>query len=264
MGQGQVIYDEKGLLITLQRSDIELNKLVKIFRTPLELADAFALELVNLIREAEKKQSSYTVALSGGSTPQQLFSLLAEEYRKAVNWYNVHFFWADERCVLPEDSESNFGITRRLFLSKIDIPDTSIHRIRGEGDPEKEALRYSEEIVRYTRSHHDLPVFDHTILGMGEDGHTASIFPGNMDLMYSEKICEVVRHPVSGQKRITITGKVINNSDNITFLVTGRSKAHIIEQIIKKNVQVPASLIIPVDGKITWFLDENAGEFIRS
>jgi 6-phosphogluconolactonase len=240
-----------------------LKRIVKIFRTPLELAEFFALDLVKNIKEAEKKHASYTIAFSGGSTPHLFFSVLAEKYGKSVNWNYVQTFWADERCVPPDDSGSNYGMMNRLLLKKIRIPDSNIHRIRGEENPESEAVRYSEEIIRNTRSLNDLPVFDQIILGMGEDGHIASIFPGHQDLLTGEKICDVAVHPVSGQKRITITGKVINNADSITFLITGQSKARIIEQIFKNNAKFPASYIIPRHGKITWLLDEKAGRFLK-
>ena len=240
-----------------------LNRILKIFPTPQELAEAFALELIHEIKETSQKDLSFTLALSGGSTPKLLFSVLAEKYSKSVEWTHVHLFWADERCVPPEDPESNYGMTYKILLKEIEIPQSNIHRIRGEKGPVKEALRYSEEIRRYTRSLNGLPVFDHIILGMGDDGHTASIFPGNKEILYSEKLCEVAFHPVSGQKRITITGKVINNPDRITFLVTGSSKALVIEQIFKKNANLPASLISPRHGKIKWLLDEKAAEFIE-
>jgi 6-phosphogluconolactonase len=243
--------------------DNKLNRIVRIFRTPEELAETFALELVNRIREAEVKRSSFTIALSGGSTPALLYSILAEKHGNAIDWSFVHLFWGDERCVGPGDPESNFGMTDKKLISKINIPASNIHRVKGEADPVKEAVRYSEEIVRYTRTEKNIPVFDQIILGMGEDGHTASIFPENKELLTGEKICDVALHPVSGQKRITITGKVINNADEITFLVTGHSKAHVIEQIFKEEASFPASLIVPLHGKIIWFIDEKAGELIQ-
>jgi len=236
---------------------------VKIFRTSRELAEAFALDLVNEIREAEKKGLTFTAALSGGRTPHSVFSLLAEKYGDSVNWSNVHLFWGDERCVPPEDFYSNYRMTYKILLSRIKIPESNVHRIRGEEDPEKEALRYSGEIVSNTRSLNGLPAFDHIMLGMGNDGHTASIFPENSELLNSDKICAVAVHPGTGQKRITLTGKVINNAENLTFLITGLSKARIIEQIFNKKANFPASLIIPVHGKIKWMIDEKAGRLLR-
>jgi len=243
-----------------------LNRSYKIFPTPLELAEAFALDMVNLIKDAEKNQSPIMVALSGGNTPKMLFSVLADKHTKSVDWSYIHFFWGDERCVPPDDPESNYGVIRSLLFEKINIPEINIHRIRGEDDPEKEALRYSEEIINNMRSRNGLPAFDLIILGMGDDGHTASIFPENIGLLNSDKICEVAVHPVSGQKRVTITGKVINNADSIIFLVTGHAKSQIIEDIFKKRktaAYFPAFHINSAHGKILWLLDENAAELIR-
>jgi len=244
----------------------EVPRIIKIFTTPAELAEAFAVDLVNLIKKAENKQSPVMVALSGGNTPKLLFSVLADKYAKSVRWGYIHFFWVDERCVPPDDPESNYGMTSSLLLNKIIIPEKNIHRIRGEDDPEKEALRYSEEIMNNTRSRNEIPVFDLIILGLGDDGHTASIFPENIELVDSGRVCEVAVHPVSGQKRVTITGKVINNADAITFLVTGHAKAHIVEDIFKNRKTAacfPAFHVNSSHGKVLWLLDKNAGEFIH-
>jgi 6-phosphogluconolactonase len=239
-----------------------LKRIFRIHKTTHDLAEAFATELINEISEAAGKKSTFTIALSGGSTPNILYSVLAEKYNQAFDWRSVHFFWGDERCVPPDDPESNFGAATSIFLSRIDIPEMNIHRIRGEADPSAEAVRYSSEIIDNTLSSGGLPVFDHIILGMGEDGHTVSIFPSNSELLYSDKICEVATHPLSGQKRVTITGKVINNSDAVTFLVTGHSKAEMVELIFKKGSDFPASFIIPSHGRLNWLLDEKAGRLI--
>ena len=238
---------------------------VKIFHTPSDLAGYFAEELIARIRKAARNQRPFTIALSGGSTPKFLFKILAEKYSVSVDWRYVHFFWGDERCVPPDDPESNFGAASLIFLSKIKIPAENIHMIHGEENPRREAARYSEEIRKFTSQTNGLPAFDIIILGMGDDGHTASIFPGNLHLLESEKICETALHPVSGQQRITITGKVINNSDSVYFMVTGDSKAKIIKQIFKKepaSLNFPATHIIPMQGRAFWLLDEKAGAYI--
>lgn len=238
-----------------------MNKSVRIFHTPYELAEKFAEELVKFVAEAEKGGSEISIALSGGSTPELLYTVIGDHFSKSVKWDNVHFFWGDERCVPPEDIESNFGMTQRSLLRKINIPSSNIHRIRGEADPLTEASRYSLEIARYTSNRYGVPVFDLVILGVGEDGHTASIFPSNTTLMESEKNCEVAYHPHSGQIRITVTGRIINNSEKITFLVTGRKKAEIVAKIINNSPSartLPASLIVPPFGELIWFLDEEA------
>lgn len=214
-----------------------------------------------MIKESANKKETFTIALSGGSTPELLFSLLSENYAKSVPWQYVHIFWGDERCVPPDNAESNFGMTMRKLLSKIEIPFLNIHRIKGEDDPEKEASRYSEEISLFTRKRDGLPLFDLILLGLGEDGHTASIFPGHPELLDSDKICDVAFHPVTQQKRITITGKVINNAEAVTFLVAGKKKKEIVEKMFKKDpsaLNYPATYIVPVYGRLSWFLDKEA------
>lgn len=243
-----------------------MDRLYKIYQTPGSLAEAFAEDLVNMIKKSEKKKSVFTIGLSGGNTPRLLFSVLAEKYIKSVDWSRVHFFWGDERCVPPEDPESNYGVAFHIFLSKIEIPEKNIHRIRGEEEPDREAVRYSEEITAFVRTKNNYPAFDLIILGMGDDGHTASIFFRNMELLDSDDICEAAVHPVTGQRRITLTGKVINNSDLVIFLVTGQNKANIIDSIFNKradSVTFPASFIVPLSGKEIWLLDKQAGKYIE-
>jgi 6-phosphogluconolactonase len=183
----------------------QLEQSIKIFPTPFDLAWNFAEELLQIIVESEKKDRIFTIALSGGSTPETLFTILSKKFAKKIPWQSVHIFWGDERCVPPDDAESNFGMANTKLLSKIKIPSVNIHRVRGEDNPEMEVLRYSEEISAFTRKRDGFPLFDLIILGLGEDGHTASIFPGHTELFDSEKICEVAIHPVTKRKRITLT-----------------------------------------------------------
>jgi 6-phosphogluconolactonase len=242
-----------------------LNKTVKIFPSPYELALKFAEELALMIKVSAEAKKPFTIALSGGSTPEVLFALLGDKYAKSIPWEYIHFFWGDERCVAPDASESNFGMTSSTLLSKIEIPLMNIHRVRGEDDPEMEATRYSEEILHFIRKRDGLPVFDLILLGLGDDGHTASIFPGHLNLFDSDKICSTAFHPVTHQKRITITGRVINNADNVTFLVTGKKKEDIVEKIFRNKPEAlnyPAYYIVPVYGSLNWLLDENAGRLI--
>jgi 6-phosphogluconolactonase len=240
-----------------------MNTDYKIFPTPQHLAEAFAMDLAKRINSTAEKGKYLSVALSGGQTPRLLFTVLAEKYSSSINWNHVHFFWVDERCVPPDDPESNFGMTKQLLLDKINIPQDNIHRMYGEDDPDKEAERYSGEIITHVRNKNMIPLFGIIILGMGEDGHTASIFPGNERLLFSNKICEIAIHPVSQQKRITLTGKVINNAEEIFFLVTGIRKSQIINEIIKKytnSAMFPASHIKSLNGKTIWLIDEEAAK----
>jgi 6-phosphogluconolactonase len=239
-----------------------LEKIVKIFPDPYELAKEFAEEMICMIEESVQKGRRFSVALSGGSTPETLFTQLSENYTKSVSWQFVHVFWVDERCVSPGDPESNYGMTLRKLLCNIDMPSANIHRIKGEEDPENEVLRYSDEISEFTEKRNGLPFFDLVILGLGEDGHTASIFPGHTELINSDRICNVALHPVTFQKRITLTGRVINNAGSVTFLVTGKKKDKIVEKILKKNMDaqnLPAFYIVPTYGQLSWFLDREAG-----
>jgi len=242
-----------------------LDKSITIFSSPYQLAEKFAEELIIKITERSKTKKPLSVALSGGSTPELLFSVLGDHFSKSAPWEYIHFFWGDERCVPPGNPESNYGMARRNLLEKIDIPSSNIHRIRGEDDPEKEASRYSEEISDCIVKRDGLPLFDLILLGLGEDGHTASIFPGHKEYFTSDKICEVAVHPETLQKRITLTGRVINNAGYITFLVTGKKKAEIVEKIIKKSssaINLPASYIVPLYGVLRWFIDEDAGRLL--
>jgi 6-phosphogluconolactonase len=243
-----------------------MNASIKIFPTPLALAESLALELVNQINDTSAERLPFSIALSGGNTPKLLFSVLGDKFSSSVNWNNVHLFWVDERCVPPDDPESNFGMTKKALLSKTIIPEGNIHRIHGEDDPEKEAERYSDEIMSFTVKRNGLPFFNIMLLGLGEDGHTASIFPGNEKLFLTDKICTSAVHPITGQERITITGKVINNAANVIFIVTGKNKAGIVNNIAGQHDnkrQFPASFVKPSDGRVFWYLDEPAGSLFR-
>jgi 6-phosphogluconolactonase len=182
-----------------------------------------------------------------------------------MRWDCIHFFWGDERCVPPNNRDSNFGNANKMLFSRIDIPDSNIYRIQGENDPEEEALRYSEILKKHIETKGGIPVFDWAILGLGEDGHTASIFPNQLDLITSEKICEIGIHPESGQKRITLTGTVLNMAKRITFMATGTKKQVVIHHIINRDrvaKQYPAAHIQARHGEMDWFLDSSAAELI--
>lgn len=236
---------------------------VKIYETPDKVANAFAKELFRIISESTQKR--FDIALSGGETPKLLFRYLSSKYPDLIPWHRLHFWWGDERCVSPDDEESNYGSADMFLFSEIAIPVENIHRIKGENDPDDEADSYSQQLREQLNNRNEWPVFDLVMLGLGKDGHTASIFPDQMELLESDKICEVATHPESGQKRITLTGKVINNANRIFFLVTGKAKAKRVSQImnnLKKAKKFPASYIAPLNGDLYWYLDEAAAERI--
>ncbi|MEJ2105027.1 MAG: 6-phosphogluconolactonase [Ignavibacteriaceae bacterium] len=233
--------------------------MIDIFKDKTKLAEAFCEELLLLSANRDK----VFLALSGGSTPKIVFQTLVKDYKSKINWNKIHLFWGDERCVPPDDEESNFGMTKKFLLDSISIPEENIHRIRGENNPDAEAKRYSEEIVKYVPLKKGIPSFDIVMLGIGEDGHTASIFPNQMQLLNSDNFCEVAVHPQSGQKRVTLTGRVINNAKEVIFLVTGKNKSQIIKKIlVKKSRKFPAEFIQPVEGNLKYFIDSEASELL--
>ena len=239
---------------------------IKIISTLTGVAERCAEEFVDFIKLRTNNGKSVMIAISGGNTPKLLFQILFANYSKSVNWSLVHFFWVDERCVSPDDPESNYGEANNILLKNVNIPLDNIHRLKGEANPEKEVLRYAEELRKFLRSKNGYPVFDLVLLGMGDDGHTASIFPGNLSLIDSDRLCDVAIHPVTGQKRLTLTGKVINNSDEIWFLITGNKKAQVIHDIFTKKgnwMHYPASFIAPASGNMFWFLDYDASALIK-
>jgi 6-phosphogluconolactonase len=236
--------------------------MLKIFNNNNELAIAFCNELMKLSSDKEK----LFIVLSGGSTPQITFQTLANNFVDKIDWRKIHLFWGDERCVSPENEESNFGMTNKYLLKYIDIPDKNVHRIKGENDPQTEAVSYAEEVKQFVPFKGRYPQFDLLMLGIGEDGHTASIFPDQMHLLKSDKICEVAVHPKSGQKRITLTGKTINNSKRVIFLVAGKNKAEIIRLILQEKAKAsnyPAAHIKPVNGSLEFYIDQEAAKLIK-
>lgn len=235
---------------------------INIFKNNKVVAEAFAIYFAEWMRE----KGRVAVALSGGSTPKALFKHWAEQYRDSIPWEKIHFFWGDERCVPPDHAESNYGMTKALLLDRIDIPEENIHRIRGEEKPLLEAERYGQEIRQWVKTKDGMPVFDLILLGMGEDGHTASIFPNQMELLADPNICREAVHPDTGQSRITLTGPVVNSADLVTFLVTGSTKATIVREIVTQadsRRQYPAAFIQPHSGELCWFLDQAAAQAIE-
>ena len=234
---------------------------VLVFENIPKLVGAFSLHFIDLIN---LKEGLFRVALSGGSTPKFWFEELAKNHKQDVEWERVHFYWGDERCVPPNDEDSNYRMTRKYLLDHIDIPKENIHRIQGERKPEEAARIYGEELLKFT-AENSIPVFDLMILGMGEDGHTASIFPHQIEVWDCSDLCVVATHPISGQQRVSLTGKVINQARSIAFLITGRGKAEKVMEILYKKSdsdRYPASRVLQGKGDLTWFLDKPAASQI--
>lgn len=226
--------------------------------------EALAREAVQrfnkLALEAVESRGRFSVALSGGSTPEALYRLLAEEpYRGQIPWEQVHLFWGDERCVSPDDPGSNFRLANRAFIAHVPIPPENIHRVRGELEPQVAARAYEREL-------HDFfcgprPRFDLVLLGLGGDGHTASLFPGSSTLDETERLAVAVEAHYQDRptQRVTLTLPAINTARHILFLVTGSAKAEIVHAVLDgPPARFPAQRILPLAGQLTWLMDEEA------
>lgn len=216
---------------------------------------------IKLSESSIASKGRFSVALSGGSTPGRLYAFLGSEYRDNIQWDSVDFFWGDERCVSKEHEQSNFKSAYDALLSKVSA---NIHRVKGELGPERAAIEYENDIRMHFRLKSGLPVFDLIVLGMGEDGHTASLFPGSESLKETERLAV----PVYDVEipRVTLTLPVLNNASHLLFLVAGRSKAEVLRHIFEnedKRYDYPAGLISPVHGDVTWLIDKDAATGIK-
>jgi 6-phosphogluconolactonase len=237
-----------------------MRKLVKIFKSVDELSHYFTLKIKEGVQQTSAGKF-YSIALSGGSTPRKVFEYMALHFKNQIDWKKIKVFWGDERCVDPSSEESNYRMAKESFLDKVPVPAENILRIHGEAEPMLEADRYSETIRQHVPARNTIPQFDLMMLGLGDDGHTVSIFPGSLHIFNSEKLCEVALNPYTKQKRITVTGRIINHSKKVMFLVTGESKAEMVARIIQLKSgweKLPASMVSPGAGELFWLLDEAA------
>ena len=212
-------------------------------------------------------RGKFSVALSGGSTPRKLYELLANEnesYRGQIDWQNVHFFFGDERHVAPNHDESNFKMTNDALFSKIhELPEANIHRVLTENHAADAASLYEETLREFFQSETvEFPVFDLILLGLGADGHTASLFPESAAL--NEGLRFFVENYVEkfAAYRLTLTFPVINRARNVLFLIAGADKAEIVRRVLQPEsaeIEFPAQLVNPADGKLFWLFDEAAG-----
>ena len=228
------------------------------------LALAAADRLVEIGSQAVKAKDRFNLVLAGGSTPQVMYqTLVSDEFRQQLDWKKVHFSWGDERCVPPDDPLSNYRMARQALLDPLAIPEENIHRMAGELEPDLAAKNYSREL-----QHHfgqvQFPLFDFILLGMGQDGHTASLFPGSRAVLEREKWVVAVEHvtpPPPLVPRITLTVPVINAAAHILFLVSGDEKAEILGRVFQREApdpDLPVSMIHPKRGSLTWMVDRAA------
>ncbi len=226
-----------------------------------ELVHALAERFCILAQEAIAARNSFSIALSGGSTPKDLYELLAQpEFSERIDWAHVLIFLGDERCVPPDHPDSNFGMIKKALLSKISIPDGNVFAPQGQDkDPEAAAKQYEEQIRRAFSAHTELPKFDLILLGLGPDGHTASLFPDTAALTQKERLFVANYVPQFQAHRLTLTLPVINNARHDFFLVSGDSKASIVKDIFQSQTKkYPAQFVQPENGTLEWYTDRAA------
>ncbi len=232
---------------------------VRVFEDPQELARAAADMFAEGATRSIREKGRFAVALAGGSTPKALYELLAGEYRDALDWSRVHVFFGDERCVPPDHEDSNYRMAQEALLSR--VPVGSVHRMPGELSPPYAAVLYEEELATFLG---DGPDFDLVLLGIGEDGHTASLFPSTPALDVRDRWA--VENPVEklGTTRLTLTVPAINAARDIIFLVAGEGKAKALKKILEGDAdtrEYPAKLVHP-SGKLTWIIDREAASLL--
>jgi 6-phosphogluconolactonase len=237
---------------------------VSVFRGGEALCEAAAEQVALLAGEAIERSGRFTWALSGGSTPRPIYARLASQPMAGrVEWSRVHFFWVDERCVPPDDAESNYRAARETLLDRVDPPAANVHRVRGEDEPDQAAAAYQQLLQRFFQVASDGPPprFDLVLLGMGADGHTASLFPGTPPLLETRRWVVASLAGETIRPRVTMTPVIINAAANVTFLVAGSSKAARLGEVLRgqpRGAPWPVQLIRPVDGRLRWLVDEDA------
>jgi 6-phosphogluconolactonase len=230
------------------------------------LAREAAQRLTNLARKAVESRGRFSVALSGGSTPGALYQLLAKlPYCSQILWAQVHLFWADERCVPPDDPGSNYRLAYEALIAGVPMPPENVHRVHGELRPKPAARAYDRELRRFFRA--PRPRFDLVLLGLGSDGHTASLFPNSEALEETERLAVATTAFYDNRpaERVTLTLPALNAARQVLFLVSGLEKAEIVQAVLADvEGRLPARRIRPVAGQLIWLLDAAAAAHVRA
>lgn len=235
-----------------------------IFQTTKDLSKAAAEFMIEISKQAIKKNGRFVVALSGGSTPESLFKLLAKPtYRDLIQWDQTFVFWGDERFVPSDDKRNNSNKAKILLLNQISIPATNIFAIPVDTEPNEAAKEYTKSIKDLFGK--EAPIFDLIFLGLGEDGHTASLFPGSDLVFEKNQLVREVYVDEQSMNRITMTPILINQAHHIIFLVEGKNKAEILKTVLSEPSQpsqFPAQIIHPKEGSLYWYLDKSAASLL--
>ena len=233
-----------------------------------EISQKAADLFVQISKQAIQNSGRFAVALSGGNTPRALYSLLATNaYRSKIDWSKVHIFWGDERCVPPDDEQSNYRMARETLLLHVPIPEQNIHRVLAEmPDHNVAAEDYQRQLASFFQSESGLPRFDLILLGMGPDGHTASLFPGTAALQDTTHLVVANYVEKFGTFRITFTYPVINNAANVVFLVSGPDKAQVLKEVLEGKKQpelYPSQNVNPTNGNLLFLVDRDAASLLK-
>lgn len=240
---------------------------VEVWRDLAEVSARASELLIGIAREAVTSQGEFSLALSGGSTPQALYQLLASEAKAArVPWTQTHVFWSDERCVPPDDAESNYRMAHETLLAHVPVPVEQVHRMRGEDEPERAAEAYAEELAAHFGA--SLPRFSLILLGMGADGHTASLFPHSPALKETQRTVTATYVEKLASHRLTLTLPALNAAATVLFLVSGEAKAAALNAVFESDAiedgSCPARLVRPAQGELIWLVDEAAAKLVSS
>jgi 6-phosphogluconolactonase len=239
--------------------------MVKIFKDISELSQYTARSFIEIANKSIEERGRFLTALSGGSTPMRLYELLGNQFQNGVDWSGVHFFWGDERCVPVDDAGNSYGLTKKVLFDKINIPDENIHRVLSELEPDSASRKYAHTLTLFAEPPLAWPRFDLVLLGMGDDGHTASLFPNSPMDVDSPTMAVTANYQGRPANRVTLTEMVLNSSRNIVFLVTGKSKAETLNRVINGVYQpeeLPAQRIAPTDGNLIRLVDEEASSLL--
>jgi 6-phosphogluconolactonase len=245
--------------------DDSLNREVRVYPDLGVLSRGAAEQLVELVHASLTERIHFSLVLAGGKTPRTLYRLFATEYRDRIPWARVHFFWSDERYVPPEDVESNYHLVRESLLNHIPLPALNVHPMPTlQSDPDESAKEYEATLRTFFSDQR--PEFDLILLGVGTDGHCASLFPGSPALRERDRWVVSTRAPIKPQFRLSLTLPALNSARNIFFLVSGEEKREIVQSILQHPEQAeklyPAAIVRPRE-RILWFLDEAAGGNIQ-
>ena len=240
---------------------------LRVFKDIEKLSRAAASLFVEQAALAIHERGQFLVALNGGSTPTRLFEMLATTFRDRVDWSRVQVFWGDERCVPPEDPGSSYGQARDILLSRAAVPESNIHRIKGELGPPEAANDYRLTLKEFSAASLGWPRFDLVYLGMGEDGHTASLFPGSPIEVSEPTLPVTAQYQDRPANRVTLTPVVFNSARLVVFMATGQKKAQTLAEVLGGRYnpeRYPAQRIEPKDGNLIWLVDEPAGSRLPS